>query len=109
MVRMNFGDQSKIPREDNYMLMTEKREMLAAADAAPTRSEWMRWYLAANACGLGKTRFYELLNEARGEIRTLVLKSPGGERGARLVHLGSLTRYLDKLAAQQQVAINASV
>jgi hypothetical protein len=92
------------------MLQIEKRQVLANADAPPTRLEWVRWHIAANACGIGKTRFYELLNESEGEIQTLVLKSPGAERGARLVHWGSLTRYLNRLAEEQMgVAANATV
>jgi hypothetical protein len=92
------------------MLKIEKRQVLTNADSAPTPFEWVRWHIAANACGIGKTRFYELLNESKGEIRSLVLKSPGAERGARLVHWGSLTRYLNRLAEEQkEVAANATV
>jgi hypothetical protein len=90
------------------MIEIEKRQVLANADAARPRPEYVRWHIAASACGLGKTRFYELLNESNGEIRTLVLKSPGAERGARLVHWGSLTSYLDKLAAKQKEEANAT-
>ena len=88
------------------MLTIEKRQILADANCIPTQFEWVRWHRAANAAGLGKTRFYEMLNETEGEIRTLILKSPGAQRGARLVHWGSLMRYLDKLAEEQKGVVN---
>ena len=64
-------------------------------------SEWVRVPGAIKACGLGKTRLYELLNEARGKIRTISLKSPGAQRGARLINLPSLLDYLNQLSQKQ--------
>jgi hypothetical protein len=64
--------------------------------------EWVRPIHAAEACGLGKSRFYELLNESGGKIKSCVLKSPGARRGARLVNLSSLFAYIEGLAKEQQ-------
>jgi hypothetical protein len=83
------------------MLIFEKARALAHAnEGVPT--QWVRVPVACKACGLGKTRFYELINEARGKIRTILLKSPGAQRGARLVHLPSLFTYLENLAISQE-------
>jgi hypothetical protein len=68
---------------------------------------WVRIPAAIGACGLDKTRLYELLNEANGRIKTLVLKSPGAKKGARLIHLPSLFTYLEQLAEQQQKELNS--
>ena len=83
------------------MLTLERQRALAHANENPA-PEWVRVPGAIRACGLKKTRLYELLNEARGESRTIVLKSPGAERGARLIHLPSLLRYLDAVAEEQE-------
>ena len=63
---------------------------------------WIRLNEAAKIVGLCRSRFYELLKEAAGGIKTISLKSPGTERGARLVHLPSLLAYFNKLAAAEQ-------
>jgi hypothetical protein len=86
------------------MIAWEREKLLAnAARVESTKiwPEWARVRMASKACGIGRTRLYELLNEARGKIRTCLLKSPGGERGARLIHLPSLFGYLETLAASQ--------
>jgi hypothetical protein len=66
------------------------------------RPEWARVREAAERIGIKESRFYELLNEAKGAIRTCVLKTPGAERGARLIYLPSLFIYLENLAIEQQ-------
>jgi hypothetical protein len=84
------------------MLDFERRQILADSMAKTVRPEWTRIPEASKACGIGRTRLYELLNEAKGAIRTFVLKSPGAERGARLIHLPSLFAYFEKLAITQE-------
>lgn len=64
--------------------------------------EWVRPTNAAEACGLGKSRFYELLNESAGRIKSCVLKSPGAQRGPRLINLPSLFAYIEQIAKTQQ-------
>jgi hypothetical protein len=72
------------------------------------RPEWARVQEAAERIGVKRARFYELLDEAKGAIKTCVLKSPGAERGARLIYLPSLFNYLEKLSIEQQQDENAS-
>jgi hypothetical protein len=89
-------------------MMSFEREKIMAQAAGTTQHlpawpEWARIPVAVKACGIGRTRLYELLNEAKGAIKTVVLKSPGAERGARLVHLPSLFEYLHSLANGQAV------
>ena len=89
-------------------MMTFEREKIMAEAAGTTQHlpawpEWARIPVAVKACGIGRTRLYELLSEAKGAIKTVVLKSPGAERGARLVHLPSLFEYLHSLASSQAV------
>jgi hypothetical protein len=89
---------------EDIMLAIEKQQVLANAarpESTKILPEWARVPVASRACGIGRTRLYELLNEARGKIRTCLLKSPGAERGARLIHLPSLFGYLETLAASQ--------
>jgi hypothetical protein len=83
------------------MITFEKERALAHANEGVS-TQWARVPVACKVCGLGKTRFYELINEARGRIRTILLKSPGAQRGARLVHLPSLFAYLENLAISQE-------
>jgi hypothetical protein len=64
--------------------------------------EWARPIDAAAACGLQKSRFYELLSESKGKIRSCLLKSPNAARGPRLINLPSLFAYIDELARLQQ-------
>jgi hypothetical protein len=82
------------------MLQIEKDNLVAAITNGS--SEWARIPIACATSGIGKSRFYELLNESRGKIKTLLLKSPGARSGARLIHIPSLLAYLDSMAAEQQ-------
>jgi hypothetical protein len=66
------------------------------------RPEWARIPGAAQRIGIRPSRFYELVRESNGAVRTFVLKSPGATRGARLVYLPSLFSYLDKMATEQE-------
>jgi hypothetical protein len=64
--------------------------------------EWARPLDAAAACGLGKSRLYELLRESKGRISSCLLTSPAGARGPRLINLPSLFAYIAELARLQQ-------
>lgn len=77
------------------MLEFERQQM------ATNHPEWARVPVASKATGIGRTRLYELLNEAKGTVKTCVLKSPGAQRGARLIHLPSLFAYLENLSTSQ--------
>lgn len=90
------------------MLDLERKQILADAERRERRAEWARVPVASRACGIGRTRLYELLNEAKGAIRTCLLKSPGAERGARLIHLPSLFGYLEALAISQQKGLEVA-
>jgi hypothetical protein len=86
------------------MTTFEKREVLAeAARYAKDRDqrEWARMREAAATAGIKRSRMYEVLREAKGRIRTLVLKSPGATNGASLIHLPSLFAYLSELSEEQ--------
>jgi hypothetical protein len=67
--------------------------------------QWVRPIDAAAACGLRKSRLYELLNESNGKVRSCVLKSPGATRGARLINLASLFAYIEGVAQVQRKEI----
>jgi hypothetical protein len=93
------------------MIQYERKKMQAdAASIEPANGwpEWVRVPTASKACEIGRTRLYELLNEAEGAIRTCLLKSPGAERGARLIHLPSLFGYLEALAISQQKGLEVA-
>jgi hypothetical protein len=82
------------------MLQIERNNLATAIKNGS--SEWARIPTACAMCGIGRSRFYELLNESKGKIKTLLLKSPGATSGARLIHIPSLLGYLDSMAAKQQ-------
>ncbi|MGA8657655.1 MAG: hypothetical protein WB586_16035 [Chthoniobacterales bacterium] len=63
--------------------------------------EWSRIKAAAASIGIRQSRFYELLAESNGAIRSIILKSPGAKRGAHLISLRDLYAYLDRLAEQE--------
>jgi hypothetical protein len=90
------------------MTNSEKREVLGeAARYAKDKQqlEWARIQYAAGTIGIKRSRMYEVLDEAKGRIRTLVLKSPGATTGARLIHLPSLFAYLLELSDEQQEVV----
>jgi hypothetical protein len=72
---------------------------------AEIQQQWRRPHEAARKCGIKKSRLYQLLIEAKGEIKTCVLKSPGAARGARLINLSSLLAYIERLAKEQQKGV----
>jgi hypothetical protein len=87
------------------MTNSEKKAVLEeAARYAKDREqrEWARIREAAATVGIKRSRMYEFLGEAKGRIRTIVLKSPGATTGARLIHLPSLFAYLLELSDEQQ-------
>jgi hypothetical protein len=81
------------------------KEISRKEDLGPDSNEalhWVRPNKAARWCGIRKSRLYQLLLEANGQIKTCVLKSPGATRGARLINLESLLAYIEALAKQQK-------
>ncbi len=87
------------------MVESEKENLLIELvknEASGVRPHFIRLADACKIVGIRKTRTYELLNEAKGKIKTLVLKSPGSKKGARLIHLPSLFAYLEEVAEEQR-------
>jgi hypothetical protein len=70
--------------------------------------EWAKVPVVAGMIGIKRSRFYELIEEAKGEIKTIVLKSPGSKKGSRIVQISSVLRYLNKLAVEQGGKVNES-
>jgi hypothetical protein len=61
---------------------------------APVRPEFIR-PPRGGLCpwsGLSRAKIYELIHS--GKIKSVCLRKPGATRGARLIHLESLLRYL---------------
>jgi hypothetical protein len=84
------------------MIRREIQETLAG------RTHWVGIEEACIASGLGRSRLYQLLNDAP-QIETCSLKRPGTTKGRRLIHLPSLLGYLDKLAEEQERRANGTV
>src|SRR5258705_2658898 len=87
------------------MVMSEKDKLSVKSTQNETPKVQPHFVRLADACkivGIRKTRTYELLSEAKGKIKTLVLKSPGAKKGARLIHLPSLFVYLEQMAEEQR-------
>jgi hypothetical protein len=76
---------------------------------AVSSSENARWGGIREACkitGIGRTRLYQLVDDANGKIRTCSLKRPGAVKGRRLIHPPSLLDYLEELAVKQQEVVS---
>ena len=87
------------------MVESEKGNLLIELvknEAAGVQPRFVRLADACKIVGIRKTRTYELLSEAKGKIKTLVLRSPGSKKGARLIHLPSLFAYLEQMAEEQR-------
>jgi hypothetical protein len=86
------------------MFESERENVMesTANEAARVQPRFVRLAEACKAVGIQRTRTYELLSEAKGKIKTLVLKSPGSKKGARLIHLPSLFAYLEQMAEEQR-------
>jgi hypothetical protein len=52
--------------------------------------------------GFSRATIYRLLKRAGGMIITVNLKEKGKDKGRRLLHVGSMLDYLDRLAASQR-------
>ena len=66
---------------------------------------WTRVPRCGSRCpqtGLSRTRLYRLLHTSGTGIKTVMLKSPGKEKGTRLIEVQSVLAYLDRLAAEQK-------
>jgi hypothetical protein len=83
--------------------LNKKRRPMVSPYESKNRPEWVKVLTACEMVQLGRTRFGELLEEAKSAIKTVVLKSPGANKGATLVHLPSLFGYIEALAAKQQM------
>jgi len=78
------------------MLKSEVKEALASG------SEWGTVEAAMAKAGIGRSRFYQLLDE-HPEIKTLSLKRPGRTKGRRLIYIPSLLNLLDEMATAQAI------
>ena len=76
------------------MLKSEVQEIIAG------RTHWVAIEEACSASGIGRSRLYQLLEEAP-EIKSLSLKRPGRTKGRRLIYLPSLLDFMDKMAEGQ--------
>jgi len=89
----------------NAAHITETNSRPQVADLSPqlpspaSRPEWIRLAKPGSLCpwtGLSRSKLWEVLQS--GKVKHLCLKKPGAQRGARLIHLGSLLSYLESLA-----------
>jgi hypothetical protein len=76
------------------MLKSEVQEIIAG------RTHWVPVEEAMAASGIGRSRLYQLLDEAP-EIKSLSLKRRGCTKGRRLIYLPSLLDFMSSLADRQ--------
>ena len=81
------------------MLLHESQKMID--EKSINEQPWRRVPEVCRSLNIGKSRLYELLNEAHNKIRVCMLRSPGAVKGIRLIHLPSVVAYLDFLATEQ--------
>ena len=79
--------------------------------ACPTNAEWSRLPRSGDRdplCGLSRSTLNELIlpcagNSHRPPVRSIVVKKRGAMRGIRLIHVPSLSSYLNSLADDASV------
>lgn len=73
------------------------------SETSRDRPTWIRLPRPGEACvwtGLSKSTLWNIVKT--GEVRTATLKLPGKKKGARLIHLESLIRYLETLTVEDR-------
>jgi hypothetical protein len=55
--------------------------------------------------GFCRGELYNLLRD--GKIRTKVLRKPGKERGIRLIHVGSVRDYIERVGVESTPVVSA--
>jgi len=78
--------------------MTTEPINIASPSNAPL-PEFGRWRDVERLFGIKRGTLYNLINE--GKIKSVMLRRKGNVHGCRLIHLASVSQYLNGLLEQQ--------
>jgi hypothetical protein len=79
---------------------TEPITLANTSNATNTLPEFGRWQDVQRLFGIKRGTLYNLINE--GKVKSVLLRRKGNIHGCRLIHLASLSQYLNGLLETQQ-------
>jgi DNA invertase Pin-like site-specific DNA recombinase len=79
---------------------TEPINLANTSNATNTLPEFGRWQDVQRLFGIKRGTLYNLINE--GKVKSVLLRRKGNIHGCRLIHLASLSQYLNGLLETQQ-------
>jgi len=82
-------------------MTTDPISVESSANATPL-PEFGRWRDVERHFGIKRGTLYNLINE--GKIKSVMLRRKGNVHGCRLIHLASISEYLNSMMNQQQGA-----
>jgi len=80
--------------------MTTEPISVASPANATQLPEFGRWRDVERLFGIKRGTLYNLINE--GKIKSVMLRRKGNVHGCRLIHLASVSQYLNQLLETQQ-------
>ena len=80
--------------------MTTETITVASTTNATPLPEFGRWRDVERHFGIKRGTLYNLINE--GKVKSVVLRRKGNIHGCRLIHLASISTYLNQLLENQQ-------
>ena len=80
--------------------MTTDPISLASPNNAATLPEFGRWRDVERLFGIKRGTLYNLM--AEGKVKSVVLRRKGNVHGCRLIHLASVSQYLNQLLETQK-------
>jgi len=80
--------------------MTTDPISLASPNNAATLPEFGRWRDVERLFGIKRGTLYNLM--AEGKVKSVILRHKGNVHGCRLIHLASVSQYINGLMETQQ-------
>jgi len=81
-------------------MTTEPINMQASSSASSLLPEFGRWRDVQRLFGIKRGTLYNLI--AEGKIKSVVMRRKGNVHGCRLIHLASISQYLNGLLETQK-------
>jgi len=79
--------------------MTTEPISVASTNNASTLPEFGRWRDVERHFGIKRGTLYNLM--AEGKVKSVLLRHKGNVHGCRLIHLGSVSQYINSLMSEQ--------
>jgi hypothetical protein len=81
------------------IMTTEPIKIPVVEGAVQTLPEFGRWRDVERHFGIKRGTLYNLISE--GKVKSVLLRHKGNVHGCRLIHLASVSQYLNQLLEQQ--------